>query len=47
MPDRILVIEDDEPTRYTYERALSRAGYRTQGYTSSRSDAGTAHNAIT
>jgi DNA-binding NtrC family response regulator len=34
MPDRILVIEDDEPTRYAYERALSRAGYRTQGYTS-------------
>ena len=34
MPDRIIVIEDDEPTRYAYERALSRAGYRTQGYTS-------------
>jgi DNA-binding NtrC family response regulator len=34
MPDRIFVIEDDEPTRYAYERALSRAGYRTQGYTS-------------
>jgi DNA-binding NtrC family response regulator len=34
MPDRILVIEDDEPTRYAYERALSRAGYRTHGYTS-------------
>jgi DNA-binding NtrC family response regulator len=34
MPDRILVIEDDEPTRYAYERALSRAGYRTHGYAS-------------
>jgi DNA-binding response OmpR family regulator len=34
MPDRILVIEDDEPTRYACERALSRAGYRTHGYTS-------------
>ena len=34
MPDRILVFEDDEPTRYAYERALSRAGYRTQGYSS-------------
>jgi DNA-binding NtrC family response regulator len=32
MPDRILVIEDDEPTRYAYERALSRAGYRTASY---------------
>jgi two-component system nitrogen regulation response regulator GlnG len=32
MPDRILVIEDDEPTRYAYERALSSAGYRTAGY---------------
>ena len=34
MPDRILVFEDDEPTRYAYERALSRAGYRAQGYSS-------------
>jgi DNA-binding NtrC family response regulator len=34
MPDRILVIEDDEPTRYAFECALTRAGYRTQGYTS-------------
>jgi len=32
MPDRILVIEDDEATRYSYERALSRAGYSTIGY---------------
>jgi DNA-binding NtrC family response regulator len=32
MPDRILVIEDDEPTRYAYERALSVAGYQTAGY---------------
>jgi DNA-binding NtrC family response regulator len=32
MPDRILVIEDDAATRYAYERALSRAGYRTHGY---------------
>ncbi|MEA2739424.1 MAG: hypothetical protein QOH05_2731, partial [Acetobacteraceae bacterium] len=34
MPDRILVIEDDESTRYAYERALSLAGYRTRGYAS-------------
>jgi DNA-binding response OmpR family regulator len=34
MPDRILVIEDDGPTRYAYERALARTGYRTQGYAS-------------
>src|ERR1700677_3641897 len=32
MPDCILVIEDDAATRYAYERALSRAGYRTQCY---------------
>jgi DNA-binding NtrC family response regulator len=34
MPDRILVIEDDEATRYAYERALSNAGYQTIGYPS-------------
>jgi DNA-binding NtrC family response regulator len=34
MPDRILVIEDDEATRYSYERALLRAGYRVHGYPS-------------
>jgi len=32
MPNRILVIEDDEATRYAYERALSSAGYQTAGY---------------
>jgi DNA-binding NtrC family response regulator len=32
MPDRILVIEDDEATRYAYERALNAAGYRTAGF---------------
>jgi DNA-binding response OmpR family regulator len=32
MPDRILVIEDDEATRYSYEHALSGAGYPTIGY---------------
>ena len=32
MPDRILVIEDDDATRYAYERAFACAGYRTQGY---------------
>lgn len=32
MPDRILVIEDDEATRYSYERALLGAGYPTIGY---------------
>jgi DNA-binding NtrC family response regulator len=34
MPDRILIIEDDEATRYSYERALSAAGYSTIGYPS-------------
>jgi DNA-binding NtrC family response regulator len=34
MSDRILVIEDDEATRYSYERALLGAGYRTKGYPS-------------
>ena len=34
MPDRILVIEDDEATRYSYERALLGAGYPTIGYPS-------------
>src|SRR6201986_2098847 len=34
MSDRILVIEDDGATRYAYERAFARAGYRTQGYSS-------------
>ena len=32
MSDCILVIEDDEATRYSYERALLGAGYRTKGY---------------
>ena len=34
MPDRILVIEDDEATRYSYERALLGAGYPTIGFPS-------------
>jgi DNA-binding response OmpR family regulator len=32
MPNRILVIEDDEATRYAYERALQAAGYQTAGF---------------
>jgi DNA-binding NtrC family response regulator len=32
VPDRILVIEDDDATRYAYERAFACVGYRTQGY---------------
>jgi DNA-binding NtrC family response regulator len=32
MPDRILVIEDDEATRYAYEQALKPAGYQTTGF---------------
>jgi DNA-binding NtrC family response regulator len=32
MPNRILVIEDDEATRYAYERAIKAAGYQTAGY---------------
>ena len=32
MPNRILVIEDDEATRYSYERALQAAGFRTAGF---------------
>jgi DNA-binding NtrC family response regulator len=32
MPERILVIEDDEATLYSYERALLDAGYLTKGY---------------
>jgi DNA-binding NtrC family response regulator len=32
MPNRILVIEDDEATRYAYERALKAAGYQTAGF---------------
>jgi DNA-binding NtrC family response regulator len=32
MPDRILVIEDDEATRYAYQQALEAAGYRTAGF---------------
>jgi DNA-binding NtrC family response regulator len=32
MPDRILVIEDDEATRYAYEQALKAAGYQTAGF---------------
>lgn len=34
MPHRILVIEDDEATRYAYEEALKSAGYQTAGFTS-------------
>jgi DNA-binding response OmpR family regulator len=32
MPNRILVVEDDEATRYAYERALQAAGYQTAGF---------------
>jgi DNA-binding NtrC family response regulator len=32
MPNRILVIEDDEATRYAYEHALHVAGYQTAGF---------------
>jgi DNA-binding NtrC family response regulator len=32
MPNRILIVEDDESTRYAYERALLGAGYQTAGY---------------
>jgi DNA-binding response OmpR family regulator len=32
MPDHILIIEDDEATRYAYKRALAAAGYRTKSY---------------
>jgi DNA-binding NtrC family response regulator len=32
MPNRILVIEDDKPTRYAYQRALEAAGYPTEGF---------------
>ncbi len=32
MPDRIFVVEDDEATRYAYERALQAAGYQTAGF---------------
>lgn len=32
MPNRILVIEDDEATRYAYQHALEAAGYQTTGY---------------
>jgi DNA-binding response OmpR family regulator len=32
MPHRILVIEDDEATRYAYEHALQAAGYQTAGF---------------
>ena len=28
MPDQILIIEDDEVTRYAYERAFLKSGYR-------------------
>jgi hypothetical protein len=31
VPDPILVIEDDESTRYAYERVLHYAGYQTLG----------------
>jgi DNA-binding response OmpR family regulator len=27
-----MIVEDDEATRYAYERALTAAGYRTKGY---------------
>jgi DNA-binding response OmpR family regulator len=33
MPDRIFIIEDDDATRYAYESAFTRAGYRAQSYT--------------
>ena len=32
MPDRIFVIEDDEATRYAYEKVLTAAGYTTTGF---------------
>jgi DNA-binding NtrC family response regulator len=32
MPNRILVIEDDEATRYAYEQVLKAAGYQTAGF---------------
>ncbi|MGE0223647.1 MAG: response regulator [Acetobacteraceae bacterium] len=32
MPDRIVIIEDDEATRYAYERALATAGFRTASF---------------
>ena len=32
MPNRILVIEDDEATRYAYQHALEGAGYQTAGF---------------
>jgi DNA-binding response OmpR family regulator len=32
MPNRILVIEDDEATRYVYEHALQAAGFQTGGF---------------
>lgn len=32
MPNRILVIDDDEAARYAYEHALQTAGYQTAGF---------------
>jgi DNA-binding response OmpR family regulator len=32
MSNRILVVEDDEPTRYAYQQALTAAGYETAGF---------------
>jgi DNA-binding NtrC family response regulator len=32
MPNRILVIEDDEATRYAYEHALQAEGFQTAGF---------------
>jgi DNA-binding NtrC family response regulator len=32
MPNHILVIEDDDASRYAYERALNAVGYQTAGF---------------
>jgi DNA-binding response OmpR family regulator len=32
MPDRIFVIQDDEATRYAYEKVLTAAGFTTTGF---------------
>jgi DNA-binding NtrC family response regulator len=32
MPKRIFIFEDDEATRYVYEKALTTAGYQTAGF---------------
>jgi DNA-binding NtrC family response regulator len=32
MPDHVLVVEDDDATRYAYERVLTIGGYQTKTY---------------